>query len=236
MVKVKTTLSIFVIFSAVALTFFGIYVVLELDSIGHIDHEIDEGRQISIAALDFNVENFHTQLEMWEYAYDPNQKRLTAFKTHQLTLNSLLDKWESLVLDEEFVSEGVYDGATDDMNLIISNLRLVEEDWLGLLDAIVYYNTKINAGAADDEIKQLDLTILNRVTANEDLFDELQFNKNVDRFVSNQREHIDNLLVERNELVSKFQYSLFVIIPTIIIISLGLSLLVYRQISLQTKN
>jgi signal transduction histidine kinase len=39
--------------------------------------------------LDLNVENFHTQLEVWEYAYAPNEKRLKAFELHMESLGIL---------------------------------------------------------------------------------------------------------------------------------------------------
>ena len=51
--------------------------------------EIHEISELSEAVLDFNVENFHTQLEVWEYAYEPTEKRLNAFYKHEVVFDQL---------------------------------------------------------------------------------------------------------------------------------------------------
>ena len=62
--KINTYLfTSFLVFSLI-LSVIGIYVIVEFNNISHISQEIREATEISESALDFNVENFHTQLEV----------------------------------------------------------------------------------------------------------------------------------------------------------------------------
>jgi len=233
--KIKTKLFITTIISVLVITLFGIYTTVEFTTIHHINNEIEEANHISVAALDFNVENFHTQLEVWEYAYEPNQKRLAAFEAHRSTLDELLIKWQNLVLEaEESVGEdfhALYDGATNDINTISANLELVEKDWNVLLVTVGEYATAVDEGASNTEIEQLDLLALQRVEINEDLFDELQFNKKVDQFVINQEVLLNALEAKRDKLELNFVNTLYVVIPIVVGISVIISVAISRSVS-----
>lgn len=114
---------------------FSAYVVSQLGTISTISHEVAEATKISQAALDFNVENFHTQLEVWEYAFEPNQTRLLAFEKHNETLSVLLDKLVEEVEKEaaERAEEGeitaLIAGGGEKIKKIASDLELVRKDW-----------------------------------------------------------------------------------------------------------
>ena len=51
--------------------------------------EINGRSALSSAIQDFHIENYHTQLEVWEYAYQPNEKRLNAFYKHLVVFDVL---------------------------------------------------------------------------------------------------------------------------------------------------
>jgi len=85
---------------AIASILLGIYTMTQLSEVSKLSFEIREASDIAIAALDFNVENFHTQLEVWEYAYDPNEKLLDAFENHNNELTVLLDELVEEVEEE----------------------------------------------------------------------------------------------------------------------------------------
>ena len=140
--KIKLKLFSGVLAFVVVVILLGTYIITEFNQISHIESEIKEAKEISKAALDFNVENFHTQLEVWEYVYIPNQERLDAFESHKVTLNNLLNVWQIKVLNSEenpdvtlhassieenpdVTFHALYSGATNDMSNISQNLKLV---------------------------------------------------------------------------------------------------------------
>ena len=62
--KIKLKLFTGVLTYVVIVILLGTYVIIEFNQINYIEHEIEEAEKISVKALDFNVENFHTQLEI----------------------------------------------------------------------------------------------------------------------------------------------------------------------------
>ena len=251
--KIKLKLFSGVLAFVVVVILLGTYIITEFNQISHIESEIKEAKEISKAALDFNVENFHTQLEVWEYAYIPNQERLDAFESHKVTLNNLLNVWQIKVLNSEenpdvtlhassleenpdVTFHALYSDATNDMSNIAQNLKLVQDDWKHLFVAIEEYSTAIDEGDSETELNRLDLLVIEKVNSNEALFDKLQFDKQVDLFVTNQENHIDNLEVSRGELVSKFTTILFSIIITVVITVLVLGYLISESILIPIKK
>jgi len=237
--KIKLKLFTGVLTYVVIVILLGTYVIIEFNQINYIEHEIEEAEKISVKALDFNVENFHTQLEIIEYAHDPNQKRLDAFESHKSTLDILLIKWRDSVLEEESSGAShyaLYEGATNDMNQISQNLKLVEDDWDILLASIEEYSIAIDEGYSETEIKRLNSIVIEKVNSNEVLFDNLQFNKQVDLFVINQGNLIDNLTVKHDQLVSYFTNTLFIIIASVVITGLVLGYLISESIMIPIKK
>jgi len=148
---------------------------------------------ISKTALQFNVENFHTQLEMWEYAYQPTDERLDAFTRHNLALNSDVENLRAFIDNSK---DGFYSDGTTQAEKIISDLRQVQDDWGYLLAAIKDYTIISQSGASESEIKQAKNSIDVMVFANEALFDRLQFNKEVENFTIAQSEYANGLKKE----------------------------------------
>jgi len=222
--KISTNLYISVGIFATLIAIIGVYAQTEFEIIGEIDHEIHEAEEVVVASLDFNVENFHTQLEAWEYAYEPSQKRLDAFESHKITLDESLEKWETVVLEEEDSSgepfHALYKDAAMDMREISQNLKIVEADWIFLLAAVGAHYSTVNEGASEAEIKRLDTLAHFAVTQNEDLFDNLEFNKKIDNFVLNQKAHIKSLELQRKIILQSVTGNIFFV--TLVFIGFGL--------------
>jgi len=219
---------------------FGLYILLEFEKINQIDHELKEATEISQFALDFSVENYHTQLEVWEYAYEPSQKRLDAFEFHKKTMNQLLEKLNDVVNEEE-VSIGelyhaLYENAGNDMDEINDNLLQIEDDWILLFDAVGKYQKAREAGVSDEELKRLDSIAHQMAIQNEDLFDGLEFNRKIDSFVYNQGRLADNLEIEHKKIISNFTNTLFIIIPAIIAFGLITGFIISRKITIPIKK
>ena len=170
MKKIQKNLKFYYIFAssfmllAVFAVISGIFIISQLQKITEVNEEITEALLVSQLALDFNVENFHTQLEMREYAFDPNETRLLAFRNHQVTLNDLLN---NLILSSR-ESSAMFDGGASLIEEIRVNVGQINADWERMLSIIA---------AGEEE------AIYKVVIANEELFDRLEINKNIDIFV-----------------------------------------------------
>lgn len=223
-----------------------IYIIGQFKGIASISREVEEANGIAQAALDFNVENFHTQLEVWEYAYEPNAKRLKAFEDHNEKLTELLDelveevKEENEYRQEEFETlgyAGLYEGGLEDIQEIVSNLKLVREDWKSLLAAVGEVERLENFGYGDPnspnhmEYMATKAIVLKEINENEALFDELEFNKEVDKFVSAQGELVHNLSELQKNKIDGFITILAVIIGFIILFGVAVALFISRSIT-----
>ncbi len=218
---------------AIIVSLFSYYVITEIRTVDHIDEEIDVASHISQDALNFNVENYHTQLEIWEYAIDPNQKRLDAFLAHQNTLHLLLEDWQVSVYEEDYVHEmsGLYDGGRLDMEKIISDLELVEQDWIILLQEIGNLRIMIDKGTSYAELEQQRSAVLLALNNNEKLFDELNFNAEVDQFVFNQHELVNSYAELRILEISQFTNTMYFLSIAVILSSLLLGYLISKSIT-----
>jgi len=220
----------------------GLFTQLEIDEIQKIDYQIMDAETISFLALDFNVENFHTQLEAWEYAYEPSEKRLNAFNTHRDTLHNLLNQLSDATLEAHNSKQssndisGLYENGFVDINKIHSNMLLVDNNWNELISEIRIYAAAIESGASDEKISRLEQSSRNKVTSNEDLFDGLMFNKEIDNFVNLQQVHTESLQVLKRQISDNIVRNILIL--TIIFITIGVILiyLISRLITIPLKK
>lgn len=239
-VKLGLKLTIPILIFIMIFSIFTIYIITELKHIASINIELMEAEKISKFALDFNVENFHTQLEIWEYVYEPNQKRLDAFESHKVTMDNLLKKLNRAIDDEyNSVAElhfSVYPNATQDIIEINQNLLLIQADWALLLDAIDNSRNARETGVSNEGLKRFDSIVYKHVIQNEDLFDTLEFNKKIDIFVSSQKILIDNLTMEREKIYFIFMNTLYGMFLIVILLSIVIYILVSKKIVNPIKN
>src|SRR4030042_4064484 len=85
---------------------FGFYMFNNVHSkLSEKQQEINEVSALTSAVQVFHMKNFHAQLKMWEYAYEPNEKRLNAFYEHLITWERLLAEFLALANVAELGSE-----------------------------------------------------------------------------------------------------------------------------------
>jgi len=212
----------------------GYFLIIQQNEINYISHEAREAGQISQDALDFNVENFHTQLEVWEYAFEPNAVRLEAFENHNAKLTELLKELVEGVDEEvEERSIGVYKGADKDIKKIASDLEKVRADWVGLLEKAGELQSfkESEIGEGSSEYEEIEEELLMEVNENEALFDELDFNNRVDEFVSRQKELAEELEERQAVLQSKFRNTIFFIVGFLFVIVLLIGFYINRGVS-----
>lgn len=217
---------------------FGIYVTNQLGEITVITRQVSEANELASEVLDFNVENFHTQLEVWEYAYDPNLERLQAFEEHNSTLSELLIILKEKVNKEDIEREvkgeisALYLGGKSAITKIVSNLEMVREDWkVSLFPAIKRTEEAKASGQDGGIIDELLVEQLTAVSDNEALFDKLNFNKEVDGFVVAQKALANSLSKLQEEKTSEFKNILFILIALIILLSIGVAMLISNSIT-----
>jgi len=214
----------------IILIVFTIFITLELDKIIINNKNIEQAIELSMISLDFNIENFHTQLEVWEYAYLPNSERLNAFYIHKATLDRLLKNWENQIKKTENNDQIIYEKGVEDMISISNSLQLVKDDWIDVIETIQNYQTAIQTMDSEEKLKKLRDISEQKVIANEKLFDELDFNKNVDIFVINQKSMIHELQDQQQKSINNFKIKLIFIIPIAIGISLITNLIIIKKV------
>jgi len=216
---------------------FGFYNSTQLSEFAEVSRKVTEATEISQAALDFNVENFHTQLEVWEYAYEPTEKRLKAFEGHDEKLTELLDILVETVEEESGEEEGhgaLIEGGEEQIKGIAADLEKVRADWVGLLASIEELQKAKEQGQPHDILDQLEDAARAKVLANEDLFDELEFNKKIDEFVVAQEELLQESIIKGESLeatISTFRTITLIIIGLLLVIGLGMGLFISRSVS-----
>jgi len=187
---------------------FSIFLIIRISAFPEKINNLMIAEDISQKALQFNVENFHTQLEMWEYAYSPNDERLTTFENHNLTLNDDIKELATLVLNNK---KALYSDGLAHEEKIISDLRQVQVDWTYLLSIIRDYRQVLESNASDAEIKQAKDSLDSEVFANEDLFDRLKFNEEVKLFATLQSEYAEELKNEISSLLTLSEIGISII-------------------------
>lgn len=184
----------------------GGFFILKLQNVTESFERLEHAERIINAALAFNIENFHTQLEMWEYAFDPNQKRLTAFQNQEDKLDESLN---NLILSSQDADAELFSGGVSDIENIRANVGQVKADWERMLPVI--------AGGDNEAVYKV-------VVANEDLFDRLQFNKSVDAFVEKQHVFVNGIEEELFEPIRSFKVWLFMVVAIMIVLIGGVGI------------
>lgn len=215
---------------AIILIIFTIFISLELDTILKNNQKIEQAIELSMISLDFNVENFHTQLEVWEYAYLPNSERLDAFYIHRTTLDGLLNKWDKQIKEAKNDDQVIYKNGVEDMISISDSLELVKKDWVGVIEAILNYQEAIRVNDSEERLSQLRNISEQKIIANEELFDNLSFNKNVDIFVINQKSMIQELQDQQEKSINDFKIILIILIPITVTICMITNFVIIKKV------
>ena len=221
---------------------FGFYMFNNVSSkLVEKQNEINKITALSEAVLDFNVENFHTQLEVWEYAYEPTEKRLNAFYKHEV------------VFDKLFADLVVTAGASDLSQADRANLEdlkvqitAVKASWVVLVEATEAVATgTVDAGEYDYltypmfdplTVDPAEESVRNAMFYLEDVFDDSQFNKKVDTFVISQADGLHLKIQEMADLRTALgrQFAIaFVLVTTL---AIGLAVVLTNMIATPIKQ
>lgn len=114
---------------AIVMGSFGFFMFQRVSSqLSEKQTEINNLSALTLAISDFHIENYHTQLEVWEYAYQPNEKRLNAFYKHLMAFELLFDDFIKLADEAELGAEDRT--IVDDLKSGIVDVR---QTWIDLI-------------------------------------------------------------------------------------------------------
>jgi HAMP domain-containing protein len=129
--------------------------------------------ELSVAALDFSAENFHTQLEVWEYVYAPSPVRLQAFQQHEMAFDSA---FEVLLRKGDTTDAVLSDSSRETLRTLRQHVPVLKATWRDIVD-------KLQSGAPPEEIRAI-------VLAGEQTFDDFHFDDHVNLFISQQKQYV----------------------------------------------
>ncbi len=204
-------------------------------------NEINNITALSEAVLDFNVENFHTQLEVWEYAYQPTEKRLNAFYKHEVVFDQLF---------ADLVVTADASDLTQADRVLIDDLTVqivaVKDSWVVLVDATEAVATgTVDAGEYDyltypmfdpATVDPAAESVRAAMFYNEDVFDDSQFNKKVDTFVIAQADALQLRISEMAELRASLARQFAIAFVVVSALAIGLAITLTNLIATPIKQ
>jgi hypothetical protein len=174
-------------------------------------------------------ESYHTQLELWEYAYVPDRERLVAFEEHNKTLS---DKLETVVSLSRLDNGSLYAGGRDDIADIESAIVQIQTDWIRVLSAIEIILIAKEEGQSIEEMTQPYLDARTILIENEFLFDSLALNKQIADFIQKEGEHIHMVAENMRDLKDTISITLLILagvyMVLLILIAVWLGMLVTK--------
>ncbi len=239
---------------------FGLYMFLNVSSqLSDKQQEINDVTELTSAVQSFHTENFREQLDMWEYAYEPNEERLNSFYTQLIT-------WEKLFAD--FVALADASELSPEEDEIINNLQkgtqMVKSSWQGFINATATVATGVIESATlnDDGTKKYPLLddmseygfyysypmfdmstadpnhplLHSAILSLEEVFDHAEFNYNVDQFVSIQQNKLATKQAEMEDLKSSLTTQFIIAFVLVLVFAIAVAVVVTRTIVVPVKK
>ena len=233
---------------------FGFYMFNNVSSkLSEKQQEINELSALTSAIQDFQIENFQAQLNMWEYAYEPNEIRLNAFYEHLVTWERLFDELIELTNAAELNYEE---------GRIITEMQkgtfFVRQSWIDFVKATAMVATgtidtptlnddgtekyplldKMAEYGYDFSYPMFDMSTCNpahpllksSIINMGQMFDAAEFNQNADKFVSRQQEKLAAKQVEMDDLKSSLTTQFIIAFVVVLIIAIAMALGLTRVI------
>jgi HAMP domain-containing protein len=233
---------------------FGLYMFQNVSSqLSDKQQEINDVTALTSAVQSFHTENFREQLDMWEYAYEPNEERLNSFYNH-------LINWE--VLFAEFIEKAEEADLSFEEAELITRLQsggaLVRSAWhdvinmtaqtatgviesptlnddgtekYPLLDDMADYGFNFTYPMFDMSTADLNSPLFHSTMINlEELFNNAQFNVFTDKFVSFQQEKLATKQAEMEDLKSSLTTQFIIAFVLVLVFAIALALVVTRTI------
>lgn len=216
--------------------------------------EINQLTEVIVAIQSFQIENYQTQLKMFEYAYQPSQDTLNQFFSH-------LTNWEArfasfvMLANNRHLSAEEYDIIAGELQSGITAVRL---GWRKFVSTTATLATgKINTPVLDDkgEAKYFYLdqmhsygyvydypmfdpstcditnsTYRDDVLAMNALFDKAAFNENTAKFVALLQNDLTAKQVEMDDLKALLTTQFIVAFAIVVVVAIVIALLLTRMI------
>ena len=240
---------------------FGFFMFQRVSSqLSTTQHKVNESSALSSAIQDFHIENYHTQLEVWEYAHLPNEKRLNAFYAHLVEFDvlfnefiTLADRAELSAEDQAVVADlksGVVDirqtwidfvAATAAVSTGTLATATLDDDGMakyplldGMQDYGYNYSYPMFDPASVDAFEPVLIAQLSAEGGLENVYDDADFNSDADAFVASQHSALAAKVAEadtlKNSLTAQFVVAFVIVLGLSIVLALALTNMIARPI------
>ena len=179
-------------------------------------YNIEESHRLSVKALLLSDENYHTQLELYEYYVAPNQERLEAFFEHEVEFYKRLNEAHQLYKEH---SNLVSQDNMDRMEKLKARIPIVHKEWHDIIDAI-----------KSNKPKQETLKLLIK---SEHQFDDIGLNNEIKTIVENQAASL--MVIEKRIQVFNGQHNLVLLIGIFVAFLLCGIVTILHKAALQGK-
>jgi HAMP domain-containing protein len=233
---------------------FGFYMFNDVSNkLSAKQEEIRNVTDLTVAIESFHIENFHTQLKMWQYAYYPTQEGLNSFYGH-------LVLWEdSLAAFNK--KAGKADLSQEEKALVgklSQGVGILRSGWMNFVrsTSIVATGVLLQPTLSDDgsakypnldkmgeygyaysypmfdmaSVKPDHILLSSGITQMEVAFDKIGFNTAADKFVELQIKKIDARQAEMAVLKSALSTQFIIMFVIILLVAIALALLLTRMI------
>ena len=242
---------------------FGFFMFTRVSSqLSDKQNEVNDLSALTSSIQDFHIENFHTQLEVWEYAYQPNEKRLNAFYKHLVVFDVLFDEFVALAdgaaLDPEaraIVTElqiGIVDVRGSWIDFVARSAELATgtlttatladdgSEKYPLLDGMQAYGYQYSYPMFDPaSVDAFEPALISQMAGPggiEEIFDDANFNSNTDRFVVLQQTALAATVAEMSDLKSSLTSQFIIAFVVVLGLAAGLAVLLTNVITKPIKQ
>ena len=215
--------------------------------------EINDVTALTSAVQSFHTENFREQLDVWEYAYEPNEERLNSFYTHLITWEVLfadfIEKAESADLSFEeaelitrlqsgsaLVRSAWHDVVTTTASIATGTIEspTLNDDGTEkypLLDDMSDYGFNFSYPMFDMSTADTNDPLLHSTMTNlEELFNNANFNNITDTFVSLQQDKLAIKQTEMEDLKSSLTTQFIIAFVLVLVFAIAIALVMTRMI------
>ncbi|MBN1161642.1 MAG: HAMP domain-containing protein [Dehalococcoidales bacterium] len=233
---------------------FGLYMFQNVSNqLSDKHQEINNVTSLTSAVQSFHTENYHLQLDSWEYAYEPNEERLNAFYSHLITWEALFDDFigkaeaADLTFEEAelitrlqsgsaLVRSAWHDVVTTTASIATGNIESPTLNADGtekypLLDDMSEYGYYFRYPMFDMSTSDVNDPLLRSTMINlEELFNNAKFNEITDEFVSIQQDKLATKQTEMEDLKSSLTTQFIIAFVLVLVFAIALALLLTRMI------
>lgn len=211
---------------AIAIILFGIYTIWQVSGIAKLSAKTKQASEITQAVLEFGHANAHLQCKLWEYGYDPIEKRFKAFSVADVALHNHLEDLIKLSESEENYRlqnpgkpAAISSGGLEKVMGIEHDVEKLHADRVALLEALKKLQelNNLEDGADVPVMASIKENTKQSLILHGVLFNALEFHESVHKFIEGQEDLVWRLHIEQKSLIANFFISFGVLLALLVV-------------------